>query len=92
MAPGPACRSAGRGASPPHDHVLRNQRVGSTSSAAGSGPRLHTVIWMRMSCGEALAYSTNTSKYRSGSKTPVSSNSYSNSTRLRRRLTSIRLP
>ena len=27
-----ACRSTGRGASPPHDQVLRNQSVGSTCS------------------------------------------------------------
>ena len=46
----------------PHDHVLRNQSVGSTWSAAGSGPRLATVSRTRMSSGEALAYSTNTSK------------------------------
>ena len=44
---------------------------------AGSGPRLHTLIWMRMSSGVLLAYSTKTSKYRSPLKIPVSSSSYS---------------
>ena len=62
ITPEPACRSPGRGASPPHDQVLRNQRVGSTWSVAASGPRLATVISTRRSSGDAFAYSTNTSK------------------------------
>ena len=44
------------------DQVLRNHSVGSTCSVAASGPRLCTVIRIRMSSGDALAYSTNTSK------------------------------
>ena len=47
---------------PPHDQVLRNQMVGNRSIAAGSGPRFDTLILIRMSSGEALAYSTTTSK------------------------------
>ena len=39
------------------------------------------VILIKMSSGDAFAYSTKTSKYRSSSKMPVSSNSYSNSFR-----------
>ena len=46
----------------PADQLLRNQSVGSTCSAAASGPRLAAVIWIRMSSGAALAYSTKTSK------------------------------
>ena len=45
--------------------------------AAGSGPRFTTVIRTQISVGLALAYSTNTSKYRSSSKIPVSTSSYS---------------
>ena len=60
--PGPPAAGAGRAPLPPHDHVLRNHTVGSTWSVAGSGPRFSTVIRTRMSSGEALAYSTNTSK------------------------------
>jgi hypothetical protein len=62
IVPGAACRSPGRGTSPPHDQVLRNQIVGRTCRVAGSGSRLWTVIRIRMSSGEALAYSTKTSK------------------------------
>ena len=43
-----------------------------------------------MSSGDSLAYSTNTSKYRSSSKTPVSSSSYSSSLRLRSALVATR--
>ena len=77
-------------ASPPHDHVFRNPSVGSTWISAGSGPRLQTVIWIRMSSGSTLAYSTNTSKYRSSSKMPVSSSSYSAACLSRVRLLSMR--
>src|SRR3982074_1800222 len=45
-----------------HDQVLRNQSVGSTCRVAAWGPRLATLIWMRVSSGDSLAYSTNTSK------------------------------
>ena len=38
----------------PHDHVLRNQSVGSTSIVAGSGPALRTVIWMSEILGRRL--------------------------------------
>ena len=62
-----------------HDQVFRNQSVGSTWSRAASGPRLWTVTRIRMSSGPSLAYSRKTSKYRSSSKMPVSSSSYSNS-------------
>ena len=41
---------------------LRNQRVGSRWSVAGSGPRLVAVMRMKMSSGAALAYSTMMSK------------------------------
>ena len=57
----PAAASAGRSL-PCQDHSLRNHSVGRTCSSAASGPRLWTVIWIRMSSGDALAYSTNTSK------------------------------
>src|SRR5262245_55915177 len=46
----------------PQDQVLRNQRVGRTSRRAGSGPRLATVMRIRTSSGDALAYSAKTSK------------------------------
>ena len=51
----PSCRQ-------PQDQVLRNQRVGSRWSVADSGPRLAAAIRIRMSLGDALAYSTKTSK------------------------------
>ena len=92
VAPVAVCRSAGRGASPPHDHVLRNQRVGRTCSVAASGPRFVTVIWISRSSGAPLAYSTSTSKYRSWSNTPVSRSSYSKSCFPRRRFVSTRSP
>ena len=60
MAPGAISRSLGLG--PPDHHVLRNQSVGSRYSTAGSAPRLCTVISTRMSSGDALPYSANTSK------------------------------
>src|SRR6266480_1258992 len=41
--------------------VLRNQRVGKICRAAASGPRFARVIRIRMSFGEALAYSAKTS-------------------------------
>ena len=48
MASDPTARSDGFAGSP-HDQVLRNQRVGKTRSRATSGPRLCTVMRMRMS-------------------------------------------
>src|SRR5215813_13762932 len=69
-----------------HDQVLRNHRVGRTCNGAVSGPRFQMLIWMRISSGDCLAYSTKTSKYRSSSTTPVLINSYSNSSLLRLRL------
>src|SRR6266511_6364811 len=39
----------------PQAHVLRNHSVGSTCSAAGSGPWLRAVIRTHMSVGPALA-------------------------------------
>ena len=62
-----------------HDQVLRNQSVGSTSSDAVSLPRLVMVMRIAISSISSLAYSTCTSKYRSSSKTPVSSSSNSGS-------------
>ena len=53
-----AVRRAGSTASAsssPHDHVLRNHSVGSTSSVAASGPALRTEMRMQMSSGAALA-------------------------------------
>ena len=50
------------GVTPFHDHRLRNQIVGRTWRSAASAPRFSIVIVTRMSSGEALAYSTNTSK------------------------------
>src|SRR5208283_5796944 len=52
------CRSTGLGVSGHQVHVLRNQRVGSRWSVAGSGPRLETEILIRISSGVSLAYST----------------------------------
>src|SRR5271156_3641028 len=57
-------RKEGFGWSGHHIQVLRNHRVGSTCKVAASGPRFATLIWIKMSVGEAFAYSTNTSKYR----------------------------
>src|SRR4029453_7831499 len=54
----------------PQDHWLRNQVVGNKGSAAASGPRLATVIRIRMSLGDAFAYSAKTSKSRFSLKTP----------------------
>ena len=88
--PGRASRSDGFRSSSPQDQVLRNHSVGRTRSRAASGPRLCTVMRTRMSSGPSFAYSTNTSKYRSSSKAPVSSSSYSNSSRDRPRFVSIR--
>ena len=45
-----------------HVQVLRNHSVGSTCNSAGSGPRFTTLIWISMSSGPCLAYSTKTSK------------------------------
>ena len=59
--PGTSWRT-GRSAVPCQDHRLRNQSVGRTWSSAASGPRLWTLIRIRTSSGESLAYSTNTSK------------------------------
>ena len=58
-APSPSrARCAASASSPrrvrPHDQVLRNQSVGSTCSGAASGPRLATVIRIRMSSGDGL--------------------------------------
>src|SRR5215472_14202597 len=60
--PAVACFNVGLGVPGHHVQMLRNHRVGSTCNVAGSGPRLHTLIWMRMSSGVCLAYSTKTSK------------------------------
>src|SRR5213596_938227 len=46
----------------PQDHWLRNQAIGSKCSVAASGPRLATVIRIRMSLGDAFAYSAKISK------------------------------
>ena len=46
----------------PHDHALRNQSVGSMCSGQGSGPRLSMRMRIRISSGEAFAYSIVTSK------------------------------
>jgi len=74
-----------------HDaQSFRNHSVGRRCSSAASGPRLAAVIFTRMSSGPALAHSTKMSKYRSSLKTRVSSNSYSNSFRERRRFVSTR--
>src|SRR5215510_2249465 len=81
----PSPRS-GRGSSPCHDHGSRSQTVGRRCTVEAADPRLQTVIWMRISSGEALAYSTKTSKYLLSLNTPVSSSSYSYSDRPRRRL------
>ena len=42
----------------PQDQVLRNQRVGSRWSSAGSGPRLNASSRIKISSGPPLAYST----------------------------------
>src|SRR6185369_2416801 len=69
----------------PGDHVqvFRNQSVGRRCTVAASGPRFQTLIRTSTSAGDAFAYSTNTSKYRFSSKTPVSISSYSRSWRER---------
>src|SRR5262245_45462727 len=64
---------------PPHDQVSRNQSVGSTWIVAASEPRFVTATRATTSSGDALAYSTTTSKYLHSSRTPVSSSSYSGS-------------
>ena len=59
--------------------VLRNPegaRRGRMWSKAGSGPRLNASIRMQMSSASSFAYSITMSKYRSSSKTPVSSSSH----------------
>ena len=81
--------STGRETPSFQDHVFRNQSVGSTYNVAGSGPRLNTVILIRMFSGVSFAYSTKTSKYLSSSNIPVSSSSYSSSWRERRRLVAL---
>jgi hypothetical protein len=50
------CRSTGLGESGHQVQLLRNQRVGSRWSVAGSGPRLETAILIRVSSGVSLAY------------------------------------
>lgn len=72
MTPRPTSRSKGFGWSSPQDQVFRNHSVGKTRTRAASGPRLCTVMRMRMSSGLSFAYSTKTSKYRSSSNTCVS--------------------
>ena len=69
MAPGPDAASDGfssgrRYPSPcrPHDQLLANQSVGSSTSGAAAGPRLATVTVRQRSSGEALACSSVTSK------------------------------
>jgi hypothetical protein len=49
------CFKEGLGAPGHQVQVLRNQSVGKTWIVAGSGPRLHTLIWIRMSSGVRLA-------------------------------------
>jgi hypothetical protein len=56
------CGKEGFGWSGHHIQVLRNHRVGSTARLAVFGPRLATLIRIRMSVGAAFAYSTKTSK------------------------------
>src|SRR6516164_5716187 len=85
-----ASLSEGFGSSGHHVQMLRNQRVGNTWITLSSGPRLHTLISINKSVGEAFAYSTNTSKYRSSLNMPVSSSSYSGSVLLRPLLVCIR--
>ena len=46
----------------PHDHVLRNHKVGKTRRAAACGPRFAIAMRIRMSSGLPFAYSTVTSK------------------------------
>ena len=48
-------RAADGSTSSPHDHVLRNQSVGSTSSVASSGPWFSSSIRISTSVGEAFA-------------------------------------
>ena len=69
IAPGPAATSDGlssgrRYPSPsrPHDQLLANQSVGSSTSGASVGPRFATVIARQRSPGAALACSNVTSK------------------------------
>ena len=50
-----ATLSNGRRSSRPHDHVLRNHSVGSTSMVCSSGAALRTVTRMHRSSGAALA-------------------------------------
>src|SRR5262249_27165426 len=69
---------------------LRNHKVGNTWISASASPRLAMLISINMSVGEAFAYSTNTSKYRSSLNMPVSSSSYSESVLLQRMLVCIR--
>ncbi len=45
----------GRAASSSHDHVLRNQSVGSTSSVASSAAWFSTTMRARISVGDAFA-------------------------------------
>jgi len=65
-APSSAIRGLGRQYSLVSCHVqlLRNQSVGNRWSGAASGPRLATVRRIKISSGEAFAYSAVTSKYR----------------------------
>ena len=88
--PGPASFRTASPLRPPHDHVFRNQSVGRRCTRAASGPRLWTETRIRRSSGPSLATSTKTSKYRSSSKAPVSSSSYSISSRDRPRFVSTR--
>src|SRR5207244_10810065 len=65
--PSDSSESRGRGQYPspdrPQDQVLRNQSVGRTSSRDSSGEAFVTAMRTRRSSGDALAYSTMTSKY-----------------------------
>ena len=56
------CERLGRFGRSRQDHSLRNHSVGRRCNSARSGPRFSTVIWIRMSSGDFLAYSTKTSK------------------------------
>src|SRR6266516_451552 len=51
----PVASIVGLGWSTSHDHVLRNQAVGSTCSVSASGPALATEIAISKSSGPALA-------------------------------------
>ena len=80
----PVPTSIGLAACSSQDQVLRNHAVGSTCNVSASGPALVTSMVISTSVGSSpLAYQTSVIQYRSSSKTPVSSSSYSGSYLLR---------